>query len=202
MTDAPPVPSNLVTAEALLHHADGPGFAEPWMAQAFACAIQLSRRGLFTWSEWVEVFSAEIKSHPAQPGEASNAAYYRQWLAALETIVGLKGAASTARSPSARKAGAKPISTRHTVSQSSCATPRRLQRQLRIMIIITNTAPRSRSPSAPRNDRCSCHFPSLSSARDKLVGLIFKFRYRLRVRSHLAATTQQPTGITLMIPLC
>ena len=96
MTDAPPVPSKLVTAEALLLHADGPGFAEPWMAQAFACAIQLSRRGLFTWSEWVEVFSAEIKAHPAQPGEASNAAYYRQWLAALETIVGLKGAASTA----------------------------------------------------------------------------------------------------------
>jgi hypothetical protein len=44
----------------------------------------------------VDVFSAEIKTHPQQPGEAANAAYYRQWLAALETIVGLKGAASTA----------------------------------------------------------------------------------------------------------
>ena len=43
-----------------------------------------------------QVFSAEIKTHPTQPGEASNAAYYRQWLAALETIVGMKGAASTA----------------------------------------------------------------------------------------------------------
>jgi nitrile hydratase accessory protein len=96
MTDAPPVPSNLVTADALLRQADAPGFAEPWMAQAFACSIQLSRQGLFTWGEWVEVFSAEIKVHPAQPGEASNAAYYRQWLAALETIVALKGAASTA----------------------------------------------------------------------------------------------------------
>jgi nitrile hydratase accessory protein len=96
MIDAPSVPSSLVAAEALLREADGPGFAEPWMAQAFACAIQLSRQGLFTWSEWVEVFSAEIKAHPAQPGETSNAAYYRQWQAALETMVGLKGAASTA----------------------------------------------------------------------------------------------------------
>src|SRR5271156_5329811 len=96
MTGAPSVPSDFVAAEALLRQTDGPGFAEPWMAQAFACAIQLSRQGLFTWSEWVEVFSAEIKAHPAQPGETSNATYYRQWLAALETIVGLKGAASAA----------------------------------------------------------------------------------------------------------
>jgi nitrile hydratase accessory protein len=96
MTDAPLVPLDLVAADALLREADTPCFAEPWMAQAFACSIQLSRQGLFTWSEWVEVFSAEIKRHPAQAGEASNAAYYRQWLAALETIVGLKGAASTA----------------------------------------------------------------------------------------------------------
>ena len=68
----------------------------PSRSGSFACAIHLSRQGLFTWSEWVEVFSAEIKAHPAQPAETSNAAYYRQWLAALETIVGLKGAASTA----------------------------------------------------------------------------------------------------------
>ena len=95
MTDAPTVPSDIAAAEALLREADAPGFAEPWMAQAFAFAIQLSRQGLFTWSEWVEVLSAEIRAHPARPGEASNTAYYRQWLAALETIVGLKGAAST-----------------------------------------------------------------------------------------------------------
>ena len=66
------------------------------MAQAFACTVHLSRRGLFSWSEWVDVFSAEIKAHPQEPSEAANAAYYRQWLAALETMVGLKGAASTA----------------------------------------------------------------------------------------------------------
>ena len=96
MSEAPPVPFNSTAPDALLRELDGPAFAEPWMAQAFACAVHLSRQGLFTWNEWVDVFSAEIKAHPQQPGEAANAAYYRQWLAALETIVGQKGAASQA----------------------------------------------------------------------------------------------------------
>ena len=95
MIEAASVPLNSGAADALLRELDGPAFAEPWMAQVFACAVYLSRQGLFTWNEWVDVFSAEIKAHPQQPGEAANAAYYRQWLAALETIVGLKGAAST-----------------------------------------------------------------------------------------------------------
>jgi nitrile hydratase accessory protein len=96
MTEAPSISSDPIAPDALLRELDGPAFAEPWMAQAFACTVHLSRQGLFTWNEWVDVFSAEIKVHPQQPGEASNAAYYRQWLAALETMVGLKGAASTA----------------------------------------------------------------------------------------------------------
>jgi nitrile hydratase accessory protein len=96
MTEAPPVASSSTAPDALLRELDGPAFAEPWMAQVFACAVHLSRNGLFTWNEWVDVFSAEVKTHPQRPGEAANAAYYRQWLAALETIVGLKGAASTA----------------------------------------------------------------------------------------------------------
>lgn len=81
---AHPIPSDL----------EGRDFAEPWQAQAFACAVQLSRQGLFEWKEWVAVFSAEIKAHPAQPDETAGAAYYRQWLAALETIVTRKGAVS------------------------------------------------------------------------------------------------------------
>ena len=96
MTEAPSVPSSSTAPDALLRELDGPAFAEPWMAQVFACTVHLSRQGLFTWNEWVDVFSTEIKTHPQQSGEAANAAYYRQWLAALETMVGLKGAASTA----------------------------------------------------------------------------------------------------------
>lgn len=31
---------------------DGPVFAEPWQAQAFALAVKLSEDGYFTWKEW------------------------------------------------------------------------------------------------------------------------------------------------------
>lgn len=75
---------------------EGPGFAEPWQAQAFACALQLSRRGLFTWREWVDAFSAEIAAHPARADETAEAAYYRQWLRTLEKLAAIKGAASAA----------------------------------------------------------------------------------------------------------
>jgi nitrile hydratase accessory protein len=95
MAGAPPVPPDLAAAEALLRDSEHPGFAEPWQAEAFACAIQLSRQGLYTWAEWVAVFAAEIRAHPAAAGESAEAAYYRQLLAALETIVGKKGAASS-----------------------------------------------------------------------------------------------------------
>ena len=94
MKATPPAPADLRQAEALLGRAEGSGFAEPWQAEAFACTLQLSRQGLFPWAEWVEVFSAEIKAHPARPGESDNAAYYRQWLAALETLLARKGVAS------------------------------------------------------------------------------------------------------------
>jgi len=96
MRETAPGSTGPIAPEALLRALDGPPFSEPWMAQAFACAVHLSRQGLFTWNEWVDVFSAEIKAHPQQASEAANVAYYRQWLGALETIVGLKGAASKA----------------------------------------------------------------------------------------------------------
>jgi nitrile hydratase accessory protein len=93
---ARPGSEGLPDIAALLREADNPGFAEPWQAQAFGCAIALSRQGVFTWSEWVQVFSAEIKANPATLGESANAAYFRQWLAALETIVTDKGASAPA----------------------------------------------------------------------------------------------------------
>jgi nitrile hydratase accessory protein len=71
--------------------AEGPVFDQPWQAHAFALVMQLHRAGAFTWEEWVRVFSREIATAPAQPGERVNDAYYRQWLAALEEIVTLSG---------------------------------------------------------------------------------------------------------------
>src|SRR5258708_687263 len=40
---------------------DGPVFREPWEAQAFAMALTLHERGLFTWNEWAATLADEIK---------------------------------------------------------------------------------------------------------------------------------------------
>ena len=67
--------------------AEGPVFAEPWQAQAFALTVQLHERGAFTWPEWAEALSDEIKAAgPADDGSA----YYSHWLAALERLVTAK----------------------------------------------------------------------------------------------------------------
>lgn len=65
---------------------NGPVFDRPWQAQAFALTVELYKNGRFTWPEWVEIFSEEIKRSPALPGESVNDAYYRQWIAALEKM--------------------------------------------------------------------------------------------------------------------
>jgi len=82
---------------------DGPAFAEPWQAQAFALAVQLSEQGYFTWAEWVEVFSGELQatSERGEPDDGSH--YYEHWLVALEKIVTRKGL-SHSRELSERKA--------------------------------------------------------------------------------------------------
>jgi nitrile hydratase accessory protein len=67
-------------------HAGTPSFVEPWHAQAFAAVVALNQAGRFTWAEWVEIFSAEIAREPQRDGEESEAAYYRQWLAAFERL--------------------------------------------------------------------------------------------------------------------
>jgi nitrile hydratase accessory protein len=72
-----------------------PAFAEPWQAEAFATAMVLSRAGVFTWKEWTETFGEEIKRHPQRAGEEAGAAYYRQWLAALETLLSVRGLVNT-----------------------------------------------------------------------------------------------------------
>jgi nitrile hydratase accessory protein len=72
----------------LLQALDGaPGFGQPWHAEAFGTSLALSQAGLFSWAEWVEIFSREIRTNPQRADEDSEAAYYRQWLAALETVL-------------------------------------------------------------------------------------------------------------------
>ena len=70
---------------------DGPIFREPWEAQAFAMALALHEKGLFTWKEWAAALADEIKRAQAAGDPDTGETYYRHWLAALERIVAEKG---------------------------------------------------------------------------------------------------------------
>src|SRR2546430_9689744 len=74
--------------------AEGPVFREPWEAQAFAMALALHQRGLFTWPEWAATLADEIKCAQAAGDPDTGETYYRHWLAALERLVAEKGIAS------------------------------------------------------------------------------------------------------------
>ncbi|MBB6464612.1 nitrile hydratase accessory protein [Aminobacter lissarensis] len=69
---------------------DAPVFAEPWQAEAFAMVVALHERGLFSWAEWAERLSTEVK-RPEAATDGSD--YYERWLAALERLLAEKGLA-------------------------------------------------------------------------------------------------------------
>jgi nitrile hydratase accessory protein len=71
----------------------GPIFRAPWEAHAFAMAVALQERGMFSWSEWAAVLADEIKRAQAAGDPDTGTTYYRHWLNALERIVGRKGLA-------------------------------------------------------------------------------------------------------------
>ena len=72
---------------------EGPVFREPWEAQAFALALSLNERGVFSWQEWAATLGDEIKKAQAAGNPDTGETYYRHWLAALERIVAAKGLA-------------------------------------------------------------------------------------------------------------
>ena len=73
--------------------ADGPVFREPWEAQAFAMALALHERKMFTWTEWAATLADEIKRAQAAGDPDTGETYYRHWLSALERLVAEKGIA-------------------------------------------------------------------------------------------------------------
>jgi nitrile hydratase accessory protein len=75
---------------------DGPVFREPWEAQAFAMALSLYDRGLFTWKEWAAALADEIRIAQAGGDPDTGTTYYRHWLATLEKMVATKGVTTTA----------------------------------------------------------------------------------------------------------
>ncbi len=75
---------------------DGPVFSAPWEAQAFALAVELHAKGVFTWPEWAEALGAEIARARAAGDPDTGETYYHHWLAALERLVAEKGVTSKA----------------------------------------------------------------------------------------------------------
>lgn len=66
-------------------------FREPWQAKAFALVVLLHRQGHFAWPEWVQTLATEVKASPQRPDEDADQAYHRQFLAALERVVIVRG---------------------------------------------------------------------------------------------------------------
>lgn len=74
--------------------AEGPVFRAPWEANAFAIAVVLYQKGLFSWPEWSAMLGEEIKKAQAAGDPDTGETYYLHWLATLERMVAEKGAAS------------------------------------------------------------------------------------------------------------
>ena len=88
--------ADLAALPSLPRDRDGPVFREPWQAHAFALALALHQRGLYTWTEWASALAAQIAAAQHAGDADLGDTYYRHWLAALETLVAAKGAGSIA----------------------------------------------------------------------------------------------------------
>jgi nitrile hydratase accessory protein len=97
-----PESEKLAALPRLPHDEGGPVFREPWEAQAFALAVNLSEQGHFTWKEWAATLADELRaaSERGEPDDGSH--YYEHWLATLERLVTAKGLSDEA-SLAARK---------------------------------------------------------------------------------------------------
>jgi nitrile hydratase accessory protein len=72
-------------------NSDGPVFNAPWEAEAFALAVSLEERGVFTRAEWTQVLGDEIKKAQAACDPDTGETYYHHWLATLERVLSEKG---------------------------------------------------------------------------------------------------------------
>lgn len=66
--------------------ADG-HFAEPWQAHAFGLTLLLHARGVFTWPQWAEALSREIRQAQERGDTDDGSTYYHHWLQTLEHFV-------------------------------------------------------------------------------------------------------------------
>lgn len=78
--------ADLASLSSLPVDDEGPVFAEPWQAQAFAMVVELHRAGHFTWKEWAAELAEEISAAQERGDPDLGDTYYHHWLAALEKL--------------------------------------------------------------------------------------------------------------------
>jgi nitrile hydratase accessory protein len=88
---APELPAGLADLPC---DAQGPVFAQPWQAQAFAMTLRLHERGVFTWAEWAQRLSGTIRDAQARGDPDLGDTYYEHWVQALERLLVDKGVAA------------------------------------------------------------------------------------------------------------
>ena len=62
-------------------------FAEPWQAQAFAIAVELSAKGYFSWTEWTTALGEQLQAAVRLGNPDDGSRYFEHWIAALEYLV-------------------------------------------------------------------------------------------------------------------
>ena len=77
----------LDTLPTLPRDGDGPVFRAPWEAEAFALAVSLHARGVFTWTRWAAALADELAQARDAGRPDAGDRYYVHWLAALEKLV-------------------------------------------------------------------------------------------------------------------
>lgn len=66
---------------------NGPVFAEPWQAQAFAVVVGLTESGKVSRQEWAERLGAALREAEQRGEYDTGRHYYDHWLTALERLV-------------------------------------------------------------------------------------------------------------------
>ena len=85
---------DLDALDRLPRDGDEPVFRAPWEAHAFAMTLALHRCGVFSWPEWAAALAGQIAAAQAAGDLDLGDTYYHHWLAALESLVAVKGAGS------------------------------------------------------------------------------------------------------------
>ena len=73
---------------------EGPVFKEPWQARAFAMTLKMAEAKIFSWGDWCEALSSEIKLAQAAGDPDLGDTYYLHWLGALEKLIVAKRVSS------------------------------------------------------------------------------------------------------------